>query len=795
MKQNILQSAFLCLLVLSFASSMAQTGTIKGIITTTDNQPVPNGVIVISNITKHTGNDGSFVIKEMQPGTYSLSAFYPGHDTVKQQVLVEADKVAAIFIPLHISAQQLKEVVVSTTKNKYKADKASNSLRLNEPLKDVPQNIQIVSGAALADQQVISMSDGAIRNVSGATKLEHWGDLYARINMRGSQIAAFRNGVNVVNSSWGPLTEDMSFTDHIEFVKGPAGFMMANGDPSGMYNVVTKKPTGNTTNGEASITMGSYDLYRATVDVDGRLDKTGKLSYRLNLMDQTRNSFRPYEYNNRYSIAPVLSYKLNDQTTLTFEYTLQHVKMSNVGSYYAYSTKGYAQLPVDFTVAQPGLDPTVINDHSSFLNLQHKINDQWKITAQAVYLKYDQRGSSMWPTKVNDDGTMIRNVSIWDAASEIKSGQAYVNGDMNTGSIHHRILGGLDMSTKNYLADWSQSHDLDSVGAEFNTYQPVYGTPVNDYPVFDRTRSLEERANAAYGTINQRSTGLYLQDELGFMDNKFRLTLAGRYTYVSQSAYGGKPDIGKQFTPRLGLSYSLNTQTSFYALFDEAFIPQTGMMRNGAKVKPITGDNIEAGVKKDWMNGKWNTTLSVYRIMKNNELTADPNNSAAEGFSIVLGEKVTQGVEFDMKGELAKGLNLIVNYAYTDSRVTSVATSITEMKAGDRIPGYAMHNINAWLSYKIQKGALSGAGVSAGFNYQADRDTWSWGTAGTKNLPDYFRLDGGLFWEKGNLKLTANVFNLLNTYLYSGSYYAYGGFYYWQAEAPRNSRLSITYKF
>src|SRR3546814_11159908 len=113
------------------------------------------------------------------------------------------------------------------------------------------------------------MSDQLIRNVSGATRLEHWGDLYTNITMRGSQIQAFRNGFNVVNSYWGPLTEDMSFVDHIEFVKGPAGFMLSNGDPSGLYNVVTKKPTGRQ-QGEVSFTMGSYELYRATVDMDGK---------------------------------------------------------------------------------------------------------------------------------------------------------------------------------------------------------------------------------------------------------------------------------------------------------------------------------------------------------------------------------------------------------------------------------------------------------------------------------------------------------------------------------------------
>ncbi|MBN3661788.1 TonB-dependent receptor [Ornithobacterium rhinotracheale] len=40
-----------------------------------------------------------------------------------------------------------------------------------------------------------------------------------------------------------------------------------------------------------------------------------------------------------------------------------------------------------------------------------------------------------------------------------------------------------------------------------------------------------------------------------------------------------------------------------------------------------------------------------------------------------------------------------------------------------------------------------------------------------------------------------NVYNLTNEYLYSGSYYGYGNYYYYQAEAPRNWRLSIAYKF
>ncbi|OJW83536.1 MAG: TonB-dependent receptor [Bacteroidetes bacterium 46-16] len=790
----------LTLLFLSYSPSRGSTlknGAVKGFITADDNKPAANVAVTLAEHKKtiFTNDEGQFYFGGLAAGNYHLEVHLAGFETVFRDITVKDGRTETIEVQLKVSRQQLNEVVVKSAKNKYKSDKISPSLRLAEPIKEVPQNIQIVSSAALEDQQVISMSDGVIRNVSGITRLEHWGDMYTRINMRGSQIGAFRNGMNVVNSPWGPLTEDMSFVDHIEFVKGPAGFMMANGDPAGIYNVVTKKPTGSGFNGAASFTFGSFDLYRSTLDLDGKFDKAGKLLYRINLMEQSKNSFRPYEYNDRYSIAPVLAYRIDDKTMLTLEYTLQHAKMSDVGSYYVFSTKGMATLPRDFTSALPGLDPTRINDHSAFLNLQHKINDSWTFTAQAAYFAYTQQGSSLWPNSVDSEGRMVRSVGIWDAASQMKLGQAYLNGDVITGQVHHRILAGLDLGTKEYLADWSQSYALDSVGAEFNANDPVYTTPVNGYPVFDRSQSLRARANSTGGTINQTYSGLYLQDESGFFDNRVRLTLAGRYTYISQSSYGGAPETAKHITPRIGLSGTINEQTSVYALYDQAFLPQAGILRNGGSIKPITGNNIEVGVKRDWLNGRWNTTLSLYRIIKNNELTADPANTATEAYSVVLGQKQSQGIEFDLKGEIVNGLDLIFNYAYTDSKVTKVTDGVPGINVGDRVPGFAKHNVNLWLSYQVQHGALKGLGINAGFSYLADRDTWSWGGPGTENLPDYFRLDGGLFWQIGKFKVTANMFNILDTYLYSGAYYAYGGYYYWQAEAPRNYRLGVSYKF
>jgi iron complex outermembrane receptor protein len=780
----------------AFAADEEINGSISGTVTTADGTPAEYVSVGIKGLTAGTltNEKGEFRINRIKPGMYTLVVSAINLTTQSKEIEVKGGQNTNITFVLEASTAQLQEVIIRERNNRIKIDNPSLSLRLNEPLLEAPQNIQVVSAHALAQQQVISMSDGLIRNVSGAVRLEHWGDMYANITMRGSQIQAFRNGFNIVNSYWGPLTEDMSFVDHIEFVKGPSGFMLSNGDPSGLYNVVTKKPTGQT-KGEFSFTTGSYNLNRATLDLDGKLSNDGKLLYRLNLSGQNKASFRANEFNDRYSVAPVISYQIDDKTKLTAEYVYQRANMSDVGSFYIFSPNGYATQPQNFSDLPAGMPTTKINDHSFTLNMQHQINTNWKLTAQAAYYDYSMDGTSMWADSVRANGSYYRNAGIWEAKSTMSLGQVFLNGTANTGSVVHKILTGLDLGNKKYAADYNQTYSLDKPGFPFNPYDPTTNAPSNGYPVYDRTLSLETRAAAGYGLIDSRYSSLYLQDELGFFENKARLTLAGRYTYVSQSNFGDTQSA-KHFTPRLGLSVSLDAHTAVYGLYDQAFTPQgAARLVNGGTVKPLTGNNLEFGIKKDWANGKWNTTIAAYRILKNNEASADVTSTPQNPISFLLGQKRARGIEFDLRGELLPGLDLTANYALTEAKVTEVgATASSLIKVGDVVPGYAKHTANAWLTYKLQRGALKGTGVSGGFTYLAGRETDTW-SVGLQKLPNYFKLDGGLFWEGSKMRITANAFNILNKYIYSGSYYSYLNAYYYQAEAPRNYRLSIAYKF
>ncbi len=685
------------------------------------------------------------------------------------------------------ATKKLNEVVINGYKPLYTSSRLSGSLRLGQPLLQIPQNIQVINKDLLNDLSILSADEGIQRTVSGVSKIEHWSD-YVRINMRGSRAAAFREGMNVT-STWGPMTEDMSYVDRIEFVKGPAGFMMSNGEPSGLYNVVTKKPTGED-KGQFGLTLGSYDLYRTTLDLDGHLDKSHKLLYRLNLMGMSANSMRANEFSKRYSIAPVLRYLIDEKNMLTFEYDLQYMQSSNIGGTYVFSPDGYRSLPRNYSFLEPGMEPTTSYDHTAIINFQHYFNTEWKMTAQAAYFNYNRTGSSLWASSVKNNGDEIRYVNNADVLNEMKFAQIYLNGNFKTKKISHILLAGLDMGDKHAWYDWNQSHTLDSIGT-FNVFKDTpNGTPYYGYASFDRSKDIKERANNTQ--ISESYYGLYLQDVLGFFHDKVRLTLAARFTHVEDASYGTSYTNCNHFSPRIGLTYSLTPFTSFYALYDQTFNPQMGIQRSGKSVKPVVSNNWEAGIKRYWFGGRLQTSLAFYHILIDHQTSSDPQNTGSENYLIQVGQSVSKGIEFDLNGEIYPGINLLANYAFTDYKVTK--SEDPSSPVGTRLPGYAKHEFNIWLKYQIRRGPVKGFSASLGETSLLDRSTWAWtSTDNGEALPNYIRVDGALGWKNDKFAISLNINNIMNAYLLSGS--RYSNFYYWQSEPGRNFRLSVTYNF
>ncbi len=772
------------LFLLSTGTLLAQTGSVTGSIKTSDGQPAAYVNVSLKGTSKGaiTDTEGNFKIEKVKAGSYTIIASFVGLASKSEDITVSENSTATVTFTLEEDGQELTEIVVTADPSQYVSDYPSVSLRLKTPLLETPQSIQVVNSQVIKEQQIYDMRESMIRNVSGATMSEHW-ETYARIVMRGARIASFRKGMNVT-STWGPLTEDMSMVDRIEFVKGPAGFMLAAGEPSGFYNVVTKKPTG-ITRSELGMSIGSFGTYRGTLDFDGKLDKNGKILYRLNLMGQQKGTQRKYEFNDRVSIAPVLKFQINPTTSLTLEYTLQHVSMSPIGSSYVYSPNALGDLPANFSTLEANMRPTTAKDQSLFIIFSHALNDNWRFTGQLAYQRFDQVGESLWPSSFDGD-TLRRSMGIWDVLGISKVGQFFVNGDVKTGPLLHRILAGIDLGDNSSYQDYWQSGAF-SGPKGFNVYSPVYGTvPGTAYPVFDRSLNIRERGAIA----STQYSAFYLQDEIHLFENKLRVTLAGRYTTTNDAGFTDQT-IKDKFTPRFGVSYSITDNTSAYGVYDQAFIPQAGATYEGDAFKPLTGENLEIGVKRHWLNGQWTATVAAYQITKKNVLTGDPLH---QFFSIQLGETQTRGVEFDVRGEITRGLSVTANYAFTNGKITS---DTDDTQVDKQLPGTDKHIANAWVTYRFQNGGVKGLGLSLGASHAADRSAWyaEYDKTIDPSMPNYTRFDAAVSYQFDKLGVSLNVNNIFDADLISGAYYSWSQFYYWQAEALRNYRLSVTYKF
>ena len=768
-------TTLLALTLLSFSMFAQQGNAISGTVVDQNGNALPNANVYLENTNYGTSSneDGFYQISNISNGTYVLIVSEMGFKTFTSKAIT-INGAVTLNVKLQEDVSALDDVIISGAgKSEYVERNPSASLRLQQDLNKIPQNIQVISADVIKDQQAISMMENITRNVSGAQMIEHWGN-FARINMRGFRIPPFRNGQNVL-STWGPLAEDMALVERIEVVKGPSAFMLSSGEPGGLYNVVTKKPTG-ISHGEVGLVTGSYNTLRATLDVEGKLSDDNKLQYRFVGAGTTQEAHRAYEDQNRYTFAPSIKYLIDDKTSVTAQYTFQYYKTRLIGSAYVFAPEEYASLDRDFTLNDPKLGPSIMKEHYGLVNFEHKLSNNWSVSAQLAYLNYQHEGSSLWldgSFGVQANGDLIRTVSIWDAKEEKKLGQAFVNGTAQTGGVSHKILGGLDFGNSSYIADWSTGINIDTEENPFNIYNPQ---PAAIAPVFDRSTPLTQRA---VGYITYEYLAYYAQDELGFFNDDLRLTLAGRYTEMKTNSYGST-STDKVFTPRVAVSYSILDNLSAYAMFDQSFLPTQGADAEGNSFDPVTAEDIEGGIKYEFGDGKWNVAAGYFNITKDKILVPGPDPN----YSIQIDSDVTsRGFEFDLRGELFTGLGVVLNYANTN----------VEDADGNKVVGFSKHITNGWFNYKFQERALEGFGVSLGYQYLVDRSTWAWGADGETDLPDYFRMDGALSWENNKFRVALNFNNLLNEYLYSGA--DYGSYVYWQSEPGRNFRLSFNYKF
>lgn len=130
-----------------------------------------------------------------------------------------------------------------------------------------------------------------------------------------------------------------------------------------------------------------------------------------------------------------------------------------------------------------------------------------------------------------------------------------------------------------------------------------------DYP-----NSWENSANL---DANIKVNSLALSDTLGFVDNKYRLTLGGRFQTVEYTDKKSQSGDAKRFSPMLMAAWVPQPDLVVYGNYMEDLEPadiKTDDSGETTMAKPRVSRQFEVGVRKNW--GNFVTTLNAFQIKR-----------------------------------------------------------------------------------------------------------------------------------------------------------------------------------
>jgi len=642
------------------------------------------------------------------------------------------------------------QIVVTGEQEGYYVPNASTATRTDTPIRDIPQSIQVIPRQVLEDQGANEVID-ALRNVPGATilnPLRNNGGTF--VNLRGFQNADdyFTNGRRSFNGFLPPSTSNI---EQIEVLSGPASVLYGNAAPGGIINLTTKQPLA-VPFYALDGTIGNFDFYRSTVDLSGPLNDSRSIRYRLNAEYENSGSFVSSLNTERFFVAPVLSFQLGDNTTLSLE-----------GSYNRDFRVSYPGLPPEGTVVsnplgnvplsrflgEPDFPRTGSEQFDIGYRFEHRFSDTIRLRNSFNVSFFNSRRREINLRGLQEDNrTVNRSFFEADTDDEIYSLITDLTATLRTGSVQHDLLFGVE---------WLRN----------NPVFPLRFPGLSPIDLFEPNFDGELISSETFTFFNRTNrVGVYGQNLITLADN-LKVLLGGRFDWVRSTdgeilASGESSTSAENtaFSPRVGIVYQPIQPVSLYASWGRSFQPEFGISQTGETFDPTIGEQFEVGVKTEFLDGRLAATLAAYNLTRQNILTPDPDNS---GFQIQIGEQRSRGIEFNLAGEPLPGLRLIAGYAYIDAEITNDTRGFQGNQPGN-VP---QHSGSLWAVYEIQNGNLEGLGFGTGVFVVGDRQG---NLENTFTLPAYGRVDALLYYRRDNWRAQLNFQNLFDTnYIESGS--------------------------
>ncbi|QYJ86945.1 TonB-dependent siderophore receptor [Shewanella mesophila] len=654
-------------------------------------------------------------------------------------------------------------------------------------LLELPQSAQVLTEQLIIDQAARNITD-LYRSIAGVSEFSYSGVTFRGFRDDGN---VFYDGVRGDPYS-GFGVPQLFNVARVEVLKGPASALYGGGEPGGMINYVTKKPSYNEMH-QLKVTAGNFDTRGASLDMTGGLSEN--IAYRLGGFYEEQDSFRNNADAENTEIVGGLTFDLSDDTKITT--TVDYIKQDLGGN----RLRG---VPVDDDGNFIVPSSYNANEKSDYQNmkalvlqaqLSHYFTDNLSVNSTLRYLDNERdqayHESRSW-VDVNGDGianiddkTIRREYRKQYRANEETSLTTDFVYEIESGVVKHQLLFGGDYHTVNTKYDYFLAkYQADGV-ANLNIFDLNYGeTDPSKYNLKNQNRD----------GIDSDRYGIYLQDVIKLTENW--LVIAGfRYDHFKE--YNQETNYSysdSDVTPRFAVTYQPTEDMSIYANYSESFNPvsstdQEDVIGN-ASLQPETAKQIEIGLKNQWLDGKIMSTFAIYRINKQNVVMSNPNDTGTgDGIAALLniGEVESNGFEATTVGDITDNWTITANYAYNDTQVIKGVTgdSITNTFGdGDRFANAPRHQAGLWTRYAISEIDSS---IAFGANYVSEQLSLS----GQKVQPfTVFDMSWTTSWD--DILVSVNVNNLFDEeYAVSGFSERNGHF----PGSPREVIAQLTYQF
>lgn len=638
---------------------------------------------------------------------------------------------------------QAEQVDVKGRARSFLAHTSNSGTKTTTPLIETPQALTVITKDRMALLNARSIAD-AVRYAAGVT------DYGSRDDPRGyaGYIRGFTPDIYLDGTRLPDAAASQSFTiepwglEEMDIIRGASSALYGSGQIGGIINAVSKRPQPGQLD-EVQLQTGSFSRIQGAADLGGTLNPDRTLLWRVEGLARKSGTDFKNILNNEIFVAPSMRWTPSEQWDFTILANYTQVDAGSSSQFLpAYGTVLHnpnGQIPVDFNNSDPSYDVYSKRQVSIGYQLTHRFTDNWSITQNMRYAHIDLLYRYVTAVSfLSDMRTLTRqallqssdynNVTL-DTRSELK---------INTGPIAHDLLTGVD-----FRSDFIALRRGQKTEPSLDVFDPVYRTI--SYPVYASNVNTNE---------TETQTGLYLQDQASWRG--LHLTLSGREDFTQSlttdnKTHASTSQLERNFTGRVGFIYDLPFGLAPYVAYSTAFEPQVGVTRTGSPYLPLSGKQIEAGIKFKPRGLDLLLTADVFNLVERNVLTTDPADST---YDIQTGEQRTRGLELEAIGALPYNLHVLASFTYQEPEITE---SSVAAQVGARPTAIPTHMASLYVDKSVQVTQKIAGGLGVGVRYNGD-------TEGT--LPNSFVVPSQLVWDmqahidRGLTRMQVNATNL-----------------------------------